>query len=197
VRLSSYPPGKVSIFLFKFPAIDRRLIASPAARNMQLETRKSDTGFVLDGLSGCGWMALMKMKFPIYAALLSLAILAAGCVDTVTGRKTAAVPFIVDTKESLYERPLSDVFRAAKEVIAFNGTLVHEGDYHPPGETNSPARIIKTVEGKVNQRTVWVRIEQVDSKTTGVAVQTRTQAGVPDRDLAAELDKQIALKLVR
>ena len=53
------------------------------------------------------------------------------------------------------------------------------------------------VQGKVNQRTVYVRVEQIDPKITGVAVQTRTQGGVSDIDLAAQIDKQIALELVR
>ena len=61
--------------------------------------------------------------------MLGLAIVVTGCVDTVSGRKTAGVPFIKDKIEARYERPLDDVFRAAKEVVAFNGTLVSEGNY--------------------------------------------------------------------
>ena len=60
-------------------------------------------------------------------------------------------------------------------------------------ETNT----VKTVEGKINQRTVWVRVEAVDPKVTAVTVQTRTSGGVSDLDLAHEVEKQIALKLVR
>ena len=116
-------------------------------------------------------------------------MLVAGCVDTVSGRKTAGVPFIKDTVEGHYERPLNQVYEAAKDVIKFNGTLINESTLHT--ETNE----VKTVEGKVNQRTVWVRVEAMD-KMTGVAVQTRTKAGGPDIDLAHEIEKQIALKLV-
>jgi hypothetical protein len=53
------------------------------------------------------------------------------------------------------------------------------------------------IEGKVNQRTVWVRVEQSSPKITDVAVQTRTKSGGSDIELSAEIDKQIALKLVR
>lgn len=123
--------------------------------------------------------------------MLGLALVVTGCVDTVAGRKTTGVPFIKDTIEARYERPMDDVFKAAKEVIAFNGTLVNESLLY--GQTN----LVKTVEGRVNQRNVWVRIEQVDPKQTSVAVQTRTPGGGSDIDLAAEIDKQIALKLVR
>jgi len=116
-------------------------------------------------------------------------------VETVTGRKTAAVPFVKDRIESRYERPADQVFQAAKEVVAYNGTLVNEGIVY--GQTNAIGNIIRTVEGKVNQRTVWVRIEQVEPQVTGLAVQTRTSSGGSDIELAAEIDKQIALRLVR
>jgi len=73
--------------------------------------------------------------------------------------------------------------------------LVHEGTLY--GQTNAVGNMVRTVQGKVNQRSVYVRVEQVDPKVTGVTVQTRTSAGVSDIDLAAQIDKQIALKLVR
>jgi len=56
---------------------------------------------------------------------------------------------------------------------------------------------VKTCEGKVNQRSVWVRVEQIDPKISSVRVQTRTKGGGTDADLAHELEKQIALKLVK
>jgi hypothetical protein len=151
------------------------------------------SGLVLDDSTECDCMARMNTK--IFAGLFGLAILAVGCVSTVTGGKTAAVPFVKDKIESRYERPPEQVFQAAKEVIAYNGALVTEGTLF--GQTNAMGGSVKTIEGKVNQRTVWVRIEQVDPKVTAVAVQTRTSAGGTDIDLAAEIDKQIALKLVR
>lgn len=131
----------------------------------------------------------MKQKFLLFA--LSGLVVAAGCVGTVTGKKTAGFPFVKDTVEGRYERPLDQVFDAAKEVVKFNGTLVSESILHT--ETNT----VKTVEGKVNQRNVWVRVESVDPKVTGVEVQTRTINGGSDLDLAHEIEKQIALKLVR
>jgi hypothetical protein len=138
-------------------------------------------------------MTFMNTK--IFAGLLGLAIVVTGCVSTVTGQKTAAVPFLKDRIESRYERPAEQVFQAGKDVIAFNGTLITEGTLF--GQTNAMGGTVKTIQGKVNQRTVWIRVEQVDPKITAVAVQTRTPAGGSDIDLAAELDKQIALKLVR
>jgi hypothetical protein len=138
-------------------------------------------------------MAFMKFKF--FAGLMGAAVLAAGCVNTVTGGRTAGVPFIKDKIESRYERPADSVFQAAKQVISEDGVLVTEGTLY--GQTNAIGNIVRTVKGKVNDRTVWVRVEQLDPKITGVAVQTRTPAGGSDIDLAAEIDKQIAIRLVR
>jgi hypothetical protein len=57
--------------------------------------------------------------------------------------------------------------------------------------------VVKIVEAKINQRNVWVRVEPVDLKVTDVTVQARTAGGGSDVNLAAEIDKQIALKLVK
>jgi len=54
------------------------------------------------------------MKRKIFAALCGVAIVTAGCVSTVTGDKTAGVPFIKDKIESRYERSMDQVFEAAK-----------------------------------------------------------------------------------
>jgi hypothetical protein len=131
------------------------------------------------------------MKTKILVVLLGALIVTAGCVNTVSGRKTGGVPFIKDKVEGRYERSLDEVFKAAKDVIIANGILNNESILH--GETNT----VKTAEGKINQRTVWVRVEGVEPKVTAVAVQTRTQNGGSDIDLAHEIEKQIALKLVR
>jgi hypothetical protein len=135
----------------------------------------------------------MKTKF--FAALAGVALLAAGCVNTVTGGKTVGVPLLKDRIEARYERPMEQVFDAAKQVIAEDGVLVHEGTLY--GQTNSVGNLVKTVEGKVNQRTVFVRVEQLEQNISGLTVQTRTQGGGSDIDLAAQVDKQIALKLAR
>ena len=136
---------------------------------------------------------LMKNKFLVSSiAIIGIAgLIGTGCVPTVAGGNTFGVPFIKDAVEGHYERPLDQVYDAAKEVVKFNGTLVSESILHT--ETN----MVKTVEGKVNQRSVWVRVEAMDPKVTGVAVQTRTKGGASDLDLAHEIEKQIALKLVR
>ena len=131
------------------------------------------------------------MKINIGLVLLGALVVVAGCVDTVTGRQTGGVPFVRDSLKGRYERPVDEVFGAAKEVVSALGVLNTESILH--NETN----LVKTVEGKVNQRNVWIRIEGVDPKTTLVAVQTRTQGGGTDMDLAHQIEKEIALKLVK
>ena len=138
---------------------------------------------------------MARMKFQFVAALMLTAVLMAGCVNTVTGQKTAGVPFIKDTIEARYEKPAEPVFQAAKQVIAEDGMLITEGTLY--GQTNALGNSVRTIKGKVNERTVYVRVEALDPKITGTAVQTRTSGGVSDIDLAAQIDKQIAIKLAR
>ena len=130
---------------------------------------------------------MMKMK--LLAALFAGLLATAGCVDTVTGRKTAGVPFIKDRFESLYKAPPEVVFGAVKQVIREDGVLTSEGTTYAP---NNEAKV---VQGRVNERTVWVRIAAVDPQITSVTVQTRTSGGGSDLDLADQIDKEIAVKL--
>ena len=131
------------------------------------------------------------MKKTIFAIFCGAALVVTGCVSTVDNRTTAGVPFIKDRVEGQYERSVDQVTQAAKQVISCNGVLVNESTLY--NQTNA----VRTVEGKVNQRNVWVRVEAVDPKVTAVTVQTRTPGGGSDIDLAHELEKQIALKLVQ
>ena len=130
------------------------------------------------------------MKINFLAVIAGVAIVAAGCVGTVSGKRTGAVPFINDRVEGRYERPPAQVYTATKEVLNFNGTVLSESTIH--GTNN-----VLALEGKVNQRSVWIAVQPVDAKITSVIVQARTAGGGTDRQLCHELDKQIALKLVR
>lgn len=131
------------------------------------------------------------MRNVFWVGLLIAAMVGGGCVGTLDGRRKAGVPFVKDSVEGRYERPVERVYAAAREVIRFNGTLVRESTQH--AETNT----IRVLEGKVNQRSVWVRVQPLDPKVTQVVVQVRTPAGGNDLDLAHELEKQIALQLTR
>jgi len=125
------------------------------------------------------------MLFVLVGALVA----AVGCVDTVTGRTHGGVPWIKDQVENRYERPVSQAFEAAKEVVKADGVLNSESILH--SETNE----VKTVEGKINQRDVWIRVESLNPQVTSVKVQVRTQAGGSDVDLAHQVASEITAKL--
>jgi len=125
----------------------------------------------------------MKMNFSALLAGLCLLGLTVGCYHTVEGKSRAGKPFSKDRLESRYERPTDQVFAAAKEVLAFNGTLTSENT------------ISKTLEAKVDNNRVWVKVDEVEANISRVFVQARKSSGGGNVDLASELDKQIALQL--
>jgi len=125
------------------------------------------------------------MKTKLFALLTAGCLLTvlSGCVGTVDGRSRAGMPFSKDTIEGRYERPASQIFEAAKKVLAYNGTLTAENT------------INNSLEAKVDTRTVWVAVDDVEPKVTRVRVQARKKGGGGDIALAAEIEKQIALQL--
>jgi hypothetical protein len=126
----------------------------------------------------------MKVNFNRFLAVAMFVAVFTGCYSTPDNRtKLTPVPFSKDKIESRYERPVEIIFAAAKEVLRFNGTLYGENT------------ISHTLEAKVDTRTVYVSVDEVEPKVSRVVVQARTKARAADIDLAAEIDKQIALKL--
>ena len=77
------------------------------------------------------------------------------------------------------------VIDAARAVIKFNGQLTADNSVN------------NSVTGRVNQTTVWIKVDEIDSAkpVSRVVVQARGTGGVSDLDLAHEIEKQIALKL--
>ena len=132
------------------------------------------------------------MKTKIFGALAGIAIITTGCITTVSGTKTAAVPFVKDTAEGRYERSVDVVYRAAVQVMNSNGVVLTE---FIPHDSANAARALK---GRVNQNSVWIRVEQTaDPKITEVSVEARTKWGGRDLDMVHELEKEIALQLSR
>jgi hypothetical protein len=132
----------------------------------------------------------MKTKILWMAAGLAAACAVAGCVETVTDKQTVGIPLIRDSMEGRYDRSVDQVFRAAYGVLDKAGTLVNDSTLH--NQTN----LVRTIEAKVNQRNVYVRIESVAPNITALAVQTRTPGGATDLTLAQALKEEIALALV-
>jgi hypothetical protein len=132
------------------------------------------------------------MKTKIFAALVGIAMVTAGCVKTVSDTPTPTmVPFGKDSVEGRYERTLDQVYQAAVKVVNTDGAVITE--YIPHDTTNT----VRSLHGKVDQCNVWVRVEAVDPRITSVVVETRTKWGNKNIDLAHELEKEIALQLSR
>jgi hypothetical protein len=131
------------------------------------------------------------MKTKYFAALIGMAMVATGCVSTVTDTNTAAVPLQRDRVEGRYQRTVDQVYLASVQVIQRNGVLITE--FIPHDTTNT----VRSLQGKANQCDVWLRVESVDPQVTQVTVQARTKWGASNVDLAHELEKEIALQLSR
>ena len=129
------------------------------------------------------------MKTKIFLAFLGVAIITTGCIKTVGGTRTAAVPFEKDRVAGRYQRSVDQVYQAAVQVVQSDGVMLTE--FIPHDTTNT----VRALQGKVNQRNVWIRVAVVDPQITEVTVQARTKWGNRDVDLAHELEKEIALKL--
>jgi hypothetical protein len=131
----------------------------------------------------------MKIKF--FAILAGAALVATGCVKTVNDSHTFATTWSKDSVAGRYQRTVEQVYAASVAVIQSNGVLITE--YIPHDSTNAT----RSLEGKVNQRNVWIRVEAVDPRTTQVDVQARGSWGGSDLALVHELEKEIALQLAR
>ena len=115
--------------------------------------------------------------------LFVLLAAATGCQSTPDGRRRAGVPFQKDTIESRYQRSVAQIFAASRQVLELNGTLTGENT------------INNTLEAKIDNRSVIVKVDEVEPGISRVLVEARKKGGGADIDLAAEVDKQIALKL--
>jgi len=131
------------------------------------------------------------MKKIIFAALAGAALIVTGCVNTVSNTKTGTLWFNKDEVQGRYQRPVKQVYDAAVAVVNANGVLITE--YIPHDVTNT----VLSLQGRVNQRNVWIRVmADTQPGVSDVTVQARTKVN-GDADLAHQLEKEIALKLMQ
>src|SRR5882724_7846166 len=128
----------------------------------------------------------MKTKLCVLSALAALAVIVAGCVQTVDGRSQMGDPFVKDKVEGRYESAVPAVMGAARAVIKFNGQLIADNTVN------------NSLEGKINQESVWVRVVELDAvkPVCSVTVQARKRSGGSDIELAHDIEKQIGLQLL-
>jgi len=129
------------------------------------------------------------MKKSIFAVLAVVAIISTGCVQTVSDTSTFAISYGRDSVAGRYNRPWDQVYKAAVTVVQNDGVLVRE--YVPHDYTNT----VRQLEGRVTDRKVFIRVEQIDPKVSQVDVEARTKYGRVDIDLVHEIEKEIALQL--
>jgi hypothetical protein len=129
------------------------------------------------------------MNKTLFAVLAGVALIATGCVHTVSDTSTFAVSYGRDSVAGRYNRPWDQVYKAAMTVVNRNGIVTRE--YVPHDYTNT----VRQLEGRINDRKVFVRVEQIDPKISQVDVEARTKWGRVDIDLVHELEKEIALEL--
>ena len=108
-----------------------------------------------------------------------------GCYTTLDNRTKFGAPVSKDNITSRYQRNMAEIREATRKVFEYNGTLTGDDTV-----TNTITSIIDT-------RTVQVRILELGDGVTEVITQVRTKNGGTDIELAAEIDKQIALQLPR
>jgi hypothetical protein len=125
----------------------------------------------------------MKNFAAAVALLAVLSVATPGCYKTMDNRSKMGVPFKKDRISGQYERNIDQVQAAARSVIGYNGTAI------------SDDVINRVLVGKIDTRTVYVKLTELEPNLTGVTVQARTKGGGADIDLAAEIEKQIALNL--
>lgn len=125
----------------------------------------------------------MKLKW-IFPLVLGVTVIAlSGCVETLDGRKKAGMPWVKDQIEGRYERSPAELWSASKDVLKHQGTLISEDT------------LKNVLEASVDERTVWVKVEEFDTRVSRVLVQARTKGGAADLEMAAYIDKQIAVRL--
>ncbi len=103
--------------------------------------------------------------------------LGSGCYSTQEGNLKAGVPFAKDSIVSRYELPYQRVYEAAKGVLTKNGVLTNDD------------QVTHVLKGVVDNRTVWIKLEDGGPGIIQVTIQARTKGGAPDVGLASDLDK--------
>ena len=125
----------------------------------------------------------MSFRLILLCFASSMAAVSVGCISTPQG-KQFGVPGIRDTVVSRYERPLDQVLNSAREVLSRTGTLTGDDVVN------------NAVSAKIDNRSVWVTVAEVEPLVTEVKVRVRSSRGTADLAMAAEIDKQIAIGLV-
>jgi len=125
----------------------------------------------------------MTFRLILLCVASSLAAVSVGCISTPQG-KQFGLPGVRDTVVSRYERPMDQVINSAREVLSRTGTITGDDVVN------------NAVSAKIDNRSVWVSVSEVEPLVTEVKVRVRSSRGMADQAMAAEIDKQIGIGLV-
>jgi hypothetical protein len=128
-------------------------------------------------------MSPMTFRLILLCVASSMAAISVGCISTPQG-KQFGVPGVRDTVVSRYERPLAQVINSAREVLSRTGSITGDDVVN------------NAVSAKIDNRSVWVTVAEVEPLVTEIKVRVRSSRGTSDLVMAAEIDKQIALGLI-
>ncbi|MGC3957160.1 MAG: hypothetical protein QM813_04095 [Verrucomicrobiota bacterium] len=112
-----------------------------------------------------------------------------GCVGKVTETTPGSKPAYRDRVTNRYQKTVDQVFEATKQAVTSFGNVTRADTV--PAATNQ----VRTVEGMINGREIYVRIEALAPKNTEAVVQVRTKTGGTDLRLAADVVRQIGVYL--
>jgi hypothetical protein len=129
------------------------------------------------------------MKTAMNFLVLLAACCLVGCVNTVTENQPGRPPAYRDRVEARYQKSVDEVFDASKRALTSFGNITAEGKVF--ASTNQ----VRVVEGVVNGRQVYMRVEEVDAQVTAAVVQVRTKMGGTDLRIAKDLVQRIAVEL--
>ena len=129
------------------------------------------------------------MKKILNLVLLAALLGAVGCVNTVTKNEQGMKPSYKDRLDANYAKPIDQVFEASKRAVTSFGNVTKEGSVMTG--TNQ----VRVVEGSINERLIYIRLEQVKPKQTAAVVQVRTKLGGTDLKTAKEVVDRIAVEL--
>jgi hypothetical protein len=141
---------------------------------------------MLDADTGCALHSTtMKMKIFCCLMMAGVAGFVGGCVHTVDDHTEFGIPLMKDDVEGQYERSVPEILDAGRAVLTADGELTGDNT------------INHSLVGKVSGTTVYIRVDEVDvtKPLSHVVVQARRGA-IADADLAHQIEKEIALKLV-
>ena len=99
-------------------------------------------------------------------SLLAIILLVAGtgCTQTGSGSRKATIPLAKNTIQSRYNRPVAEIFTAARNVLSHYGTLTGENT------------INSSLEAQVDNRSVYVRVDEVEPGVSRVRAACRCAA---------------------